>query len=68
MARKDQIDVGDKIRATLRHGNRTVTASYDIPAGLGNVAAAPPPPPLRIERFQVTTLDRIEPGRRSSST
>ena len=62
VARQDQIDVGDKIRATLRHGNRTVTASYDIPAGLGNVAAAPPPQPLRIERFQMTTLDRIEPG------
>lgn len=59
--RNDRIDEGDKIRAIMRRGNRTVTASYDIPAGLGNVASAPPPP-LRIERFQVEALDRIEPG------
>jgi len=58
----DDIDTGDKIRATLRHGNRTVTASYDVPDGLRSAAAAPPPPPLRIEQFQVTTLERIEPG------
>ena len=30
---------GRPIRATLRRGNRTVTASYDIPADLANVAA-----------------------------
>jgi hypothetical protein len=61
VGRNDDIDAGDKIRATLRHGNRTVTASYDVPEGLRTAAVAPPPQ-LRIERFQVTTLERIEPG------
>lgn len=56
--RGDDIDTGDKIRAILRHGNRTVTASYDVPAGLRTAAA----PQLRIERFQVSTLERVQPG------
>src|SRR5512133_1549049 len=43
IGRDDRIEPGDPIRATLRQGNRTVTASYDIPADIGNVAAAPPP-------------------------
>ncbi|HWI81596.1 hypothetical protein [Ramlibacter sp.] len=60
VGRADDIDTGDKIRAILRHGNRTVTASYDVPPGLRTVAVAPPP--LRIERFQVSTLERVEPG------
>ena len=58
--RGDDIDTGDKIRAILRHGNRTVTASYDVPAGLRTGAAAPQP--LRIERFQVSRLERVQPG------
>lgn len=62
ISRNDRIEEGGRIRAIMRRGNRTVTAGYEIPAGLGNVASAPPPPPLRIERFQVTSLDRIEPG------
>ena len=64
ITRDDNIQEGDKIRAIMRRGNRTVTASYDIPQGLGNVASAPlpPPPPLRIEHFQVGAIDRIEPG------
>lgn len=57
--RGDDIDTGDKIRAILRHGNRTVTASYDVPTGLRTAAASQR---LRIERFQVTTLERIQPG------
>lgn len=63
ITRDDAIREGDKIRAIMRRGNRTVTASYDVPQGLSNVASAPPPPPpLRIERFQVGAVDRIEPG------
>lgn len=65
ISRNDQIQEGDRIRAIMRRGNRTVTASYDIPQGLGNVASAPAPqapPPLRIERFQAFAGDRIEPG------
>lgn len=53
----DRIEPGDPIRATLRRGNRAVTASYDIPA---NVAAGGPQ--LRIEHFQMAAVDRVEPG------
>ena len=60
VTRDDRIKEGDAIRAIMRRGNRTVTASYNVPSGLDNVAVVPPP--LRIERFQVATLDRIEPG------
>ncbi|HSH90464.1 MAG TPA: hypothetical protein VK996_10805 [Ramlibacter sp.] len=60
IARADRIDENDKIRATLSRGNKTITASYDIPPGLGNVALARSA--LKIDRFAVTTQDRIEPG------
>ena len=60
IARADRIDDNDKIRATLVRGNKTITASYDIPANLGNVTLTPPA--LKIDRFTVTTRDRIEPG------
>ena len=53
VADDDRIDTGDKINAILRQGNRTVTASYDVPPGLSTVAVVPPVPQLRIERFQV---------------
>jgi len=62
IARSDRIEEGAPIRASLRHGNRTGSASYTVPAGLTSVAVAPPPLPLRIERFQVTGLERVEPG------
>lgn len=59
VSRNDHIEGGDPIRAILRRGNRTVTASYTVPEGLGNVAVAPP---VRIDRFQAAQVDRIEPG------
>src|SRR6185369_11900796 len=59
VSRADRIDEDSPIRAILRDGNLKVAANYNFPPGLGNVAAAPP---LRIERFHVSTLDRIEPG------
>ena len=62
IARSDRIEEGAPIRASLRHGNRTGSASYTVPAGLASVAVAPPPPQLRIERFQATGLERVEPG------
>lgn len=62
IARRDRIEEGAPIRASLRHGNRTGSASYTVPPGLTNVAVAPPPPQLRIERFQVAGLERVEPG------
>lgn len=62
VARADRIEEGAPIRASLRHGNRTGSASYTVPEGLTQVAVAPPPPQLRIDRFHVTGLERIEPG------
>ena len=63
VTRSDRIEEGAPIRASLRHGNRTGMASYTVPPGLTSVAVAPPPPPqLRIERFQATGLERVEPG------
>lgn len=62
ITRADRIEEAAPIRATIRQGNRSATANYNIPEGIGNVAAVPPPPPMRIERFNVATLDRIEPG------
>ena len=62
IARSDRIEEGAPIRASLRSGNRTGSASYTVPAGVANVAVAPPPPQLRIEQFQVTGLESIEPG------
>ncbi len=62
VARSDRVEEGVPVRAILRHGNRTTSASYNVPPGLGNVAATAPPPQLRIERFQVAGLERVEPG------
>jgi hypothetical protein len=56
----DRIDDDAQIRAMVRRGNRTVTADYEIPPGLRHVAVAPAA--LRIDRFQVSSVDRIEPG------
>jgi hypothetical protein len=60
IGRADRIDDDAQIRAIMRRENRTVTANYEIPPVVRNVAAAPAP--LRIERFQVSSLDRVEPG------
>ena len=69
ITRSDRIEDQAPIRAVLRHGNRTVSASYNVPAGLANNEAAAPPPQqqqqqqqLRIERFSAAPVDRIEPG------
>jgi hypothetical protein len=61
--RNDRIEPGSPIRAILKQGNRTVTASYDIPADIGRVAAGPQRPEhLRISSFEAVPLDRLEPG------
>lgn len=67
--RQDRISPANPIRATLRVRNRTIAANYSFPAGMANPpVAAPLPVPvppvavLKIERFTVAPIDRIEPG------
>lgn len=67
--RQDRISPANPIRATLRTRNRNIAVNYSFPAGMGNppVAAplAAPVPPvavLKIERFSVAPIDKIEPG------
>ena len=73
--RQDRILESSTIQATLRVRNTSAVANYSVPAGLAGpqVAAAPPvavipppaaPPPaqLKIDRFTVAPVDRIEPG------
>ena len=57
----DRIDEGSPVRAILSRGDRTVTANYELPQGLGNVASGPPAE-LRIDRFDVVPVDRLSPG------
>ncbi len=69
---QDRIENGAPIRAILRRGNRTSSASYNVPENFANLPVAqlpvpvpvplPPPPQLRIEQFTVATLERMEPG------
>lgn len=61
--RQDRIDESSPIRATLRARNRSVSANYGFPAGIaGQQVAVAPFGGLKIERFSVAPVDRIEPG------
>ena len=70
--RVDRVGPDTDVRAMLRHGNRTIVASYELGQTMGapRAAVVPPPPPpparapdpLRIERFGMVPIDRIEPG------
>ena len=66
--RKDRIAENSPIRATLRVRNRSTAANYSFPAGIANASAptAPPAPVaavgLKIDRFSVAPVDKIEPG------
>lgn len=61
--RQDRISEGGAIRATLRLRNRSIVSNYDVPAGLGRPAvAAAPPTVLKIDRFSVAPIDKVEPG------
>ncbi|MCM2253580.1 MAG: hypothetical protein NDJ19_14565 [Ramlibacter sp.] len=62
ITRSDRIDPDSPIRAVLRRGNLSVAANYNFPPDMTSVASAPPPPQLRIERFHMATVDRLEPG------
>ena len=73
--RQDRIVENDPIRATLRVRNRSMVSEYSFPPGFAGpavasatpIAVAPPPvvaplPPMKIDRFLVAPVDRIEPG------
>ena len=67
--RQDRISPANPIRATLRLRNRNIAVNYSFPAGMANSQVAPPPgapvPPaavLKIERFSVAPIEKIEPG------
>lgn len=68
--RGDVVQDDREVRVSLRVRNRTATAGYTLAEVMAAppVANVPPPvvvptaPPLRIERFGVTPLERIEPG------
>ena len=66
--RQDRISNANPIQATTQLRNRSVATSYNFPANMDNsTTAAPPqaPPPvaaLKIERFTVAPIDKVEPG------
>lgn len=61
--RQDRINERSAVRATLKVRNRSITSNYSLPANIGdrNVVAAPPPG-LKIDRFSVAPIDKMEPG------
>jgi hypothetical protein len=68
--RQDRVVESSAIQATLRARNRSTVSNFSFPSGFAGplVAAAPPvavaPPPalLKIDRFTVAPVDKIEPG------
>ncbi len=62
--RQDRITGSSQIRATARLRNRSASDEYSFPAAFSGspVAAAPPPVALKIDRFAVAPVDKIEPG------
>lgn len=60
--RQDRISPANPIRATLQVRKRTVASNFRFPAAMTNAQAAAPVPALRIERFAVAPIDKIEPG------
>lgn len=70
LKRTDRVAGDAEVRAVLRHGNRIGAAEYVLSEAMAApVAVAPPPPPprpvepaVRIERFGMVPVERIEPG------
>ncbi|MDI1239915.1 MAG: Ig-like domain-containing protein [Polaromonas sp.] len=63
LRRQDRITESSAIRATLKVRNRSIATNYTFPAGIArqDVAAAPPVG-LKIDRFTVAPVDKLEPG------
>ena len=69
--RQDRLTGSSQIRAIARLRNQSATSDYSFPAGFAGapavatpppVAAVPPPVVLKIDRFAVAPVDKIEPG------
>jgi len=63
--RQDRLNERSAVRATLKVRNRTITSNYALPVGIGGRDLAAPtalPPGLKIDRFSVAPIDRMEPG------
>lgn len=63
LRRQDRITESSAIRATLKVRNRSIATNYTFPAGIArqDVVAAPPAG-LKIDRFTVAPVDKLEPG------
>ncbi len=72
LKRTDRIAPDSEVRAILRHGNRIGAAAFELSETMAPPVvvaprpppppAAPVPPPLRIERFGMIPIERVEPG------
>lgn len=63
LRRQDRITESSGVRATLRVQNRGVSADYSLPVGIANTSVAVAPTPgLKIDRFSVAPVDKLEPG------
>lgn len=64
LKRQDRVTDTSQIRVTAKLRNRNVAGIYSFPAGFSGspVAAAPVPAALKIDRFAVAPVDKIEPG------
>ncbi len=61
--RQDRITESSAIRATLKVRNLSRATNYTFPAGIANQdVAAAPPVGLKIDRFTVAPVDKLEPG------
>ena len=69
--RQDRLTSSSQIRATARLRNQSATSNYSFPTGFAGapavvtpppVAVVPPPLVLKIDRFAVAPVEKIEPG------
>lgn len=63
LRRQDRITESSAVRATLKVRNRSVGADYSLPVGIANSSVAVAPTTvLKIDRFSVAPVDKLEPG------
>ncbi|MDP3604181.1 MAG: hypothetical protein Q8R59_00355, partial [Polaromonas sp.] len=63
LRRQDRISESSSVRATLKLRNRNAVADYSLPVGIANSSVAVAPTTgLKIDRFSVTPVDKLEPG------